>query len=68
MKLSEFFSTGMLMNKKARLLKDITFDNTDEVLKKDTIGYLLKDFGDGYHFEDNNVGCKVVYDEVEILE
>lgn len=67
MKLSEFFNplTGLLMHKKATLLKDISLDN-GESMKAGETGYVLKDFGDGYHFEMNDFACKVGYDEVTV--
>jgi hypothetical protein len=66
MKLSEFFSTG-IMYKKGILLKDITLDN-GESMKAGEYGSILKDYGDGfYHFEYNDFACKVKYDEVKIV-
>lgn len=69
MKLSEFFNpaTGRLMHKKAKLLIDITLDN-GESMKSGETGSLLKDYGDGYHFESNDFACKVKYNEVQIID
>lgn len=68
MKLSEFCSpsTGKLICKKAKLLLDLPLNNGD-IIKKGALGHLIKDYGDGYHFETNDLACKVKYNEVQII-
>ena len=67
MKLSEFFSSGMI-HKRAKLKIDINLDN-DESMKAGEIVYILKDYGnDYYHAEYNEFACKVHRSEIEFLQ
>jgi len=69
MKLSEILNpaTGPIINKKGKLLITIKLDN-GETLTKGTVGSLLKDYGNVYHFETNDNACKVRYNEVEVIK
>jgi len=66
MKLSEFFSSG-IMSKRAKLKLDITLDNGESMNKGDEVS-ILKDYGKGYyHAEHNDFACKVYKDEIEFI-
>lgn len=67
MKLSEFFSSGMMFNTKAKLLEDITLDNGEEMKKGETVS-VLKDYGEGYyHIEHNEFACKAHESEITFI-
>lgn len=67
MKLTEFFSSGLMLNKKARLKVDISLDNGEKRNKGDEVS-VLKDYGDGYfHIEHNEFACKAHKDEIEMI-
>lgn len=66
MKLSEFFSSGIMM-KEAKLKVDIKLDDGEQ-MKKGEVVSILKDYGDGtYHAEQNDFACRVNKSEIEFL-
>lgn len=66
MKLSEFFSTG-IMSRKATLNIDIDLDSGESMKKGEEVR-ILKDYGDGhYHAEHNGFACKVHRSEFTFL-
>jgi len=67
MKLSEFFSSG-IMSKKAKLLVDIKLDNGESMKTGEEVS-ILKDYNNGYfHAEHNDFACQVHKSEIEFLE
>lgn len=66
MKLSEFFSSGLMLQK-ATLKIDMNLDN-GESMKKGEVVTVLKDYGDGYyHIEHNYFATKAHADEIEFI-
>jgi len=67
MKLTEYLTSGRIINKKAKLKIDIHLEN-GESMKKGETGSLLIDFGNGkYHFEHNGFACQVSREEIEFI-
>jgi hypothetical protein len=67
MKLSEFFNSGLMFGKKAKLLMDIDLNNGESRNKGDVVS-VLKDYGAGYyHIEDNEFACKASDSEIEFI-
>lgn len=66
MKLSEFFSAG-IMSRKATLNIDIDLNNGESMKKGEEVR-ILKDYGDGhYHAEHNDFACKVHQSEITFI-
>jgi len=67
MKLAEYLTSGIIINKKAKLKIDVRL-STGEFMKKGETGSLLIDFGNGkYHFEHNDFACQVSREEIELI-
>jgi len=66
MKLSEFFSSG-IMHKKAKLKIDISLDNGEKMSRGEEVS-VLKDYGEGYyHIEHNDFACKAHRNEIDFI-
>jgi hypothetical protein len=67
MKLSQIFENNMNIMQPAKLLVSLKLDD-GTVLKKNSKGHLMIDYGNGwYHFENNDGACKVKAKEVMVV-
>ena len=59
MKLSELLTQSTYINKKAKLLTDISLDNGEVRKKGDIISILLQTYDGKYHAEDNDFASRL---------
>ena len=57
-------NNGRIINKKAKLLVDLTLDNGESRVVGDTVSVLIAFEDDSYHIEDNNFATKVASNEI----